>query len=454
MKVALLITSFNRHEYLKQCLETLSNADLSNIGLILIVDDASTDKETIDLINNFECEKRIKVHFKNQNKGIKDSLFFGYNLLFGVEDYELVINLDGDAVVRQDFAEKIIEAKLRHPELIVTGFNCNTLNADGSVRHKVLFREKGLNFKRTVGGINLCINKEQYHKWIKPALQGPGNWDHNACLASAAESLPIACVEPSVIQHIGVISSMGHDAGGESPDIADDFVEVEHGTFLTSPTIDDVFKNEEKKIQLPSVTLIGIDCVDVDRLLRVADKATEKIRFGAIKILSSLPSNDPRVIKIRPINSKEDYSHFVLKELVDYVQTEHMLIIQHDGIVENPDAWKDEWLEWDYIGAVWYFGDPLHPVGNGGVSIRSTRLMQITKDDDLIQAINQPGVSFHKEEDHAICRIFGDYLKDKYDIKFAPVEVAKEFSIEGWGNPDPVYSGQFAYHGNRVIFNK
>lgn len=441
-KVGLLITTWNRHGYLKKCLDSLSNADLSKIDEILIVDDNS-DHEAYSLMESFVFGKpKWNLYRKRQNKGIKDSLLKGFGSFFD-KGMDLVINLDGDMVVRHDFVEKLLDAKERFPDLLLTGFNCETLNKDGSIRHKVLYTDGVFKFRRTVGGCNLVINKEQYYKWVRPALTMDGNWDFNTCMNSSAESLPVCVLTPSVCNHIGFESSMGHSQGGEPPDTAEDFIELEELKLLT----DYIYK-----LDLRQVTLIGVDCVDINRLLKIADKACEEIEFGAVKMLSSLPSNDPRVIKIRAINSKEDYSQFMLKEVVDYIDTSHLLIIQHDGVLQNPQAWNPEWLEYDFIGAVWHFGDPNHPVGNGGFALNTKRLRQITKDDQEIYPMNEHGVNFHKEEDHVICRIFGNYLRTKYGIKFAPIEVAEKFSIEGWGNPDPVYRSQFGYHGNKVIF--
>ena len=41
---------------------------------------------------------------------------------------------------------------------------------------------------------------------------------------------------------------------------------------------------------LANVTLIGADCVDIDRLLLAADICQKDFEFGAVKLLSSTPS--------------------------------------------------------------------------------------------------------------------------------------------------------------------
>jgi glycosyltransferase involved in cell wall biosynthesis len=474
MRIGLLITSYNRPSYLMQCLESIKAADLPSVVKILIVDDASTDPETIKLINEFEIKDQFIAKFiKSQNRSIKDSIFGGSEMLFAAGcDY--VVNLDGDAIVRKDFLIKLIDLAIEFPLHIVTGFNCLTKNKNGTERHKILEEGNGWNKKASVGGINMCYDEVTYCEYIRPALlksiKEHLNWDHQACLNSEAAGKPIICCVPSVCQHIGSISSMGHSSGGEPMDVADDF--VADGAEIISrypiPNIEEFteiyrhsvlievkpgFKGRLRKIHLPQITLVGADCVDIERLIDAADKSCEGIEFGAVKLFSSLESDDPRVYRIRHLGSKEDYSWFIMKEMVHYIDTEYILIIQHDGYIIDPMKWRPEWLQYDLIGAVWewYPEDGRTRVGNGGLSVRSKRLMEIVKKDNSIYPMNEHGINHHCEEDHVICRIFGKYLQDNYGIKFAPEDEARKFSIEAWRNPDPVYRGQFGFHGGGII---
>jgi len=399
MKVALLITTYNRPEYLKQCLWSLYRADLSKINQILIVDDASTDKETMRLIEDFhQIKTPLFLHQKGKNSGIKDSLLYGYELLFA--DFDIVINLDSDAIVRPDFVERLLENIHKTGRGILTGFHSITKNANGTERHKIKYDFDDILFKESVGGINFCIDKYTYENFVKPSLNNPGNWDHNSCLNAGGAW----CLKESVIQHIGFDSSMNHT---EAPDIADDFYYWD----------------------LPDVTLIGVDS-QPQRLKKAIDICTKWIKFGAEKQIT------------HSISSKEQYSEFCIKELYKHVNTSHMLICQHDGYVHNWQAWDNSWLEYDYIGAPWHYMDEM-AVGNGGFSLRSRRLMEIVATD--------PHIQFKHPEDHHICRTYRPYLEVKCGIKFAPVEVAEKFAFEGYMQPDKYLDKQFGKHGNRVV---
>jgi len=67
MKLGIIITTFERPEYLKQCLESINNADIKNDVLFFIVDDCSTDINVFNLINNFSKNHFVIFDLKKQH---------------------------------------------------------------------------------------------------------------------------------------------------------------------------------------------------------------------------------------------------------------------------------------------------------------------------------------------------------------------------------------------------
>lgn len=485
MKIGVIITTFNRPQYLKRCLESIRNADLSLVDTILISDDHSDDPETKRLINEFEVDGPTIIRsFSPRNMSIKGSLLFGCDILF--TRCNIVTNLDADAIVTKDAFNKLFDYKKRFPGHIVTGFNCTTKNRDGSIRHKILSEAEGYNMKASVGGINMIFDSSIYSQIIRPALQKclakGGNWDHQSCITSmTGYGKEIVCMVPSCVQHIGIEqSAMNHMAGGEPPDVADDFPKDiqkfyeamvwtpkgEHIPLSSLGSLDEVKQkyftpaNQPEltiygapKIQLKDVTLIGVDD-NIDGLINAANISCLGINFKSVKLLSSQDSADSRAIKIRHLGSKKEYSQFLLKEIVDYIDTPYFIVIQADGFILDFTKWRSEFLKWDWIGAVWNFRDH-KKVGNGGFSLRSKRLHSILKDDKRIVLRNDDIIS-NFAEDHVICYIYRDYLEAKYGIKFAPEEIGNKFSIEAFGVTAPAnnYSGSFGFHGFSINFNE
>lgn len=460
MKVGILVCTYNRPGYLEVCLDSLNVADLPADCEVVIVDDGSTDEETIRLLR----ESGHTVILNNKNQSIKHSLLLGCDFLFDVKGCDVITNLDSDAIVKPNFLTVLLDLKKRFYGQLITGFNCLTRNRDGSERHKVLMAGDDFNMKKSVGGVNMMFDKEQYRKWIKPALmkclQFSGNWDHQSCIAASKETQGVICSVPSVVQHIGVESSMGHGIV-EAPDVADDFVFTEHELSLIRMQRARMKRKPSGahvslKRKLKDVTLVGADCLDVNRLLKAIDISCRYIEFGDVKIFSNV-AVDHRVHHIGPLRDKSDYSVFMMKQLGSYIQTSHVLVVQHDGFVLNADAWEDDWLQYDYIGAPWeWYRDSRGSVGNGGFSLRSKRLHEILMKDKNIIPQNEPGVTRNKEEDHCICRLYRNYLEGNYKINFAPPSVARRFSIEAWNVKPPAneYTGQFGFHGYSVDFSK
>lgn len=189
-----------------------------------------------------------------------------------------------------------------------------------------------------------------------------------------------------------------------------------------------------KRLNLNNVTLVCVDCADIYGAIDAIEMCKANIDFGAIKLLTTIDSDYEHCIKIENhIDSMEKYNKFIITELTDYVDTEFCLICQWDGFVINPTQWKDDFFKYDYIGAPWEHIDG--KVGNGGFSLRSKRLLQLTK----TFLGNMP--EYSEPEDLTIChthrRIF-----ELNAIKFAPSDVADVFSKETNREPgDP-----FGFH--------
>lgn len=125
-------------------------------------------------------------------------------------------------------------------------------------------------------------------------------------------------------------------------------------------------------IHLPTVTLLCIDCINAGRSIKVLERCKEKADFGAVKFLTSLPT-DYEHIKIMPLDTLIAYSVFMLTKVHEYIDTTHVLIVQRDGWILNTETWNPAWLELDYIGPLFVQYDK---VGSGGFSLRSKHIMQ------------------------------------------------------------------------------
>lgn len=194
-------------------------------------------------------------------------------------------------------------------------------------------------------------------------------------------------------------------------------------------------------LDLPDVTLCAVDCVNPVLALRALEVSMSHCRFGDVVFLSDTASqyqlDGCRMVNIRRLGSRPDYSHFVIKELGAHLRGSHMLLVQWDGYVVNPGAWRPEFLDHDFIGAPWGFHGDKHCVGNGGFSLRSRRLFDALLDERITDT---------DPEDEAIGRRYRELLERSHDVRFADASLAGSFSFETtYFNELP-----FGFHG---LFN-
>jgi Flp pilus assembly protein TadD len=196
-------------------------------------------------------------------------------------------------------------------------------------------------------------------------------------------------------------------------------------------------------LTLPHVTLACIDTANHALALRALECSRSEARFARVAFLTdALPAAlecpaGIELVPIRRLDSRDDYSRFVLKELAPHVATSHVLLVQWDGYVVNPAAWMDAFLDCDYLGARWFWHTDGHDVGNGGFSLRSRR---------LLDALRDPRIELDEAEDVTIGRTFRDLLEREHGIRFGDAALADRFAFEAAypvGRP-------FGFHG---LFN-
>lgn len=191
-------------------------------------------------------------------------------------------------------------------------------------------------------------------------------------------------------------------------------------------------------IELPQITVLIADTKNHAQAIYAIKKTLEQIKPAKVVFMTDRDFEIPEVtiVKIPTIKGKEDYSRVMVKESWKYFDTDFCLTIQHDGYCICGEAWKDEFLNYDFTASPWLYPDEDRNVGNGAFSLRSKKLATILGTDDFIEIVSP--------EDEIIGRLYRRYLEGKYDIKFAPESLAHTFAYE---LHEP-YSKTFGFHSN------
>jgi len=190
-------------------------------------------------------------------------------------------------------------------------------------------------------------------------------------------------------------------------------------------------------LDLSNVTLLCVETRDPDLAHWAIDQCLSATRFAKIVLLTDLKRlsdkrPDIEYVQAPQIRTTKDYSDLLLTDLDQYVEGTHVLVIQWDSFVIHPELWTDEFLTYDYIGSVWPH-HPETPVGNGGFSLRSVK---------LLKAIKRPEFIKKHPEDYCICVDNRVFLEQECDIQIAPVNIAEQFAIER-----STWCEAFGFHG-------
>ncbi len=190
-------------------------------------------------------------------------------------------------------------------------------------------------------------------------------------------------------------------------------------------------------LRLPNVTLLCVETREPDLAHWAIERCLRGTQFAKVVLLTNLDLVTERkpgieYVQAPVIRTTEDYSDLLLTSIGQYIQGSHVLVMQWDSFVIHPELWTDTFLEYDYIGSVW----PHHqdnPVGNGGFSLRSVK---------LLEAMKRPGFVKKHPEDYCICVDNKAFLEKECGIRIASSKLAEQFSVER----SPWHSS-FGFHG-------
>lgn len=202
-----------------------------------------------------------------------------------------------------------------------------------------------------------------------------------------------------------------------------------------------------ERLALPQVTLCIVDTRAPALAVQSLQRSMAGISFGRVLLFCHAwqplqPVAGIEVVDIAEITSGADYSRFVLRELPLHIHTPFALVTQWDGFVCQPQAWTDDFLRCDYIGAVWPDQPAGRTVGNGGFSLRSQKLLQAGRDARITEL---------HPEDLMLGTTYRTLLEAEHGIRFATPELARRFAFENDAPGQPTFGFHGPYNLPRVL---
>ncbi len=203
--------------------------------------------------------------------------------------------------------------------------------------------------------------------------------------------------------------------------------------------------NERKpsRLQLKNVTVVAVTGLNPAGAIQALEYCMMGTDFyDVVLIAHSAPADLDKRITFKKCKDTElasqdrtntkDYSKFLAYDLCNYIESDYVLIVHNDAYILRPYEWRDEFYEYDYLGAPWRKDEHFTSegvnvrVGNGGFSLRSKKMLTILN--DLKLPFTDNGTGFYNE-DGILCVYYRKILEDN-GIKFAPVDLCAEFSLE------------------------
>lgn len=155
-------------DMLKKCLDSLNNQTYHNIEII-VVDDGSTEKETVNLCNKYKDNNKFKI-FHKKNGGLCDARNFGF--LHSKGDW--ITFVDGDDSLTNECIDEVVKTLSDDVDILCFGtvkeYNNSKFNYtyDGLLNDGDIYTENEellkllLNFNSNIGDVTAKVYKKSF----------------------------------------------------------------------------------------------------------------------------------------------------------------------------------------------------------------------------------------------------------------------------------------------------
>lgn len=200
-------------------------------------------------------------------------------------------------------------------------------------------------------------------------------------------------------------------------------------------------------LQLPDVTLVLVETREHALASLALQDCLRAARFGEVLVLTDKPEKFPldftstqnkyvRFHKVPDWPTKLGWSQSWWFDVPPLLTTAFTLNIQWDSWIWDTSMWSDEFYNYSYIGAPWWYKDGKN-VGNGGFSWVSTVLKRYIRDR------REKFPCDTAVDDDLLCRKYRPALEEAGFV-WAPERVAQQFAFE-CVRPSPT-SKHFGFH--------
>jgi len=127
-EVSIVMSVYNGEKYLKNSIESILDQTYKDFEF-LIIDDCSSDKSA-DILKEYQAlDRRIKLFFNRENKGLTTNL----NFLIRKSKGEYIVRMDADDISFKERVEKQLHFFSKHHEIDVLGSSAIDIDENGKI---------------------------------------------------------------------------------------------------------------------------------------------------------------------------------------------------------------------------------------------------------------------------------------------------------------------------------
>lgn len=202
-------------------------------------------------------------------------------------------------------------------------------------------------------------------------------------------------------------------------------------------------------LALPDVSLILVETQCHELARQAILDATSKVQFGEVILYTDRPElffSDPiDTIKVVPNwPDKIQQGTFYYSHAAQAAKTSHVLLMEWDAGIRDLSSWRDDFLQYDMIGAPWVWARDNkreHSVGNGGFMLLSKK---------LADSVHANSDKYLVATDVNLCRDHRQFFEKDCGAKWAPEDVGFQFAYEHGYQARKDAQPSFGYHD---VFN-
>ena len=357
--ISFVIPTYNvSRDLLSECLDSILNQSYDNFE-VCIADDASSNKETIETLKEYEKkDKRIKVVYRKKNGHISEAS----NSAIEIANGEFIVLVDNDDVIEENSLYYIVEALNKDKSLDMIYSDEDKMDYNGKIMEPHFKADYSPDTLMSVNYIcHLCCLRTSIVKELGGfRSKYNGSQDHDLFLRFVEVTDKIYHIERVLYHWRQSVTSTAGYLGNKSYVLESGRLAIEDavkrrglkGKVSINPRVSTYLVKYDNESELVSIIIPLKDQIKVSK--RCFDSIIDKSSYKnyEIIVIDNNSVEEETINTLKEYEEKYDFFHvkrlecpfnysYINNEAVKMAKGDYLLFLNNDTEVTN-----SEWLEW------------------------------------------------------------------------------------------------------------